>query len=102
MGKRSWTEIKKHIRVIFLTSIASQKSDRENEKNACKQLSKVLKSIILSYGNVYTNKDDEELKQVLAILIPMILDDCLKSRIKAINKVGLDLLTSILINATQS
>ena len=81
MINRSWAEIKKNFRLIFLIALGSLESERDMEKAACYQLAKVLKQITLRLGNVYTNGDEVELRQVLSTVIPMILDDCLKSGI---------------------
>ena len=86
MGNRSWAEIKKHFRVIFLTSLASLDSEKEKVKVACYNLAKVLKSITLRLGNVYTNGNETELRQILSMVIPMILDDCLKSGIQPVSQ----------------
>ena len=99
MGNRSWSDISAHFRVIFLTSLASLDSDREHEKAACYQLAKVMKQIAIRLGNVYTNGDEVELMQVLATVIPMVLDDCLKSGLEPVRFFGLDLLSDIVMTA---
>ena len=99
MGNRTWAEIKKHFRVIFLTSLASLDSEKEKVKIACYNLAKVLKSITLRLGNVYTNGNEAELRQILSMVIPMILDDCLKSGIQPVRWFGLDLLSDIVMTA---
>ena len=58
-----------------------------------------MKSITLRLGNVYTNGDENELRQVLSMVIPMILDDCLKSTIQPVKWFGLDLLSDIVMTA---
>jgi hypothetical protein len=52
---------------------------KDSVKLAAYQLSKTLKRISLKLGNIYTNGNVEELEEVLKIVIPMILDDCLRS-----------------------
>ena len=99
IGNRSWAEISSHFRVIFLTSLASLESEKGNEKAACYQLAKVLKQLALKLGNVYTNGNEMELRQVLSTVIPMVLDDCLKSGIEPIRFFGLDLLSDIVMTA---
>ena len=81
MGNRTWAEIKKNFRVIFLTALASLDSEKETVKIACYQLAKCMKSITLRLGNVYTNGNEAELREVLSMVIPMILDDCIQSGI---------------------
>lgn len=99
MGTRNWAEISKHYRVIFLTSLASLASYNESEKAACYQLAKVLKSIALRLGNVYTNGNEVELRQVLSTVIPMCLEDCIKSHITPVRNFGLILLSEIVMTA---
>lgn len=99
MGNRTWHQIKRHFRVIFLTGLASLNSERAAEKVACYQLAKALKSIALRLGNVYTNGNEGELRQVLSTVIPMVLDDCLKSGIQPVRWFGLDLLSDIVMTA---
>ena len=65
LPNRTWGEIKKHFRMVFLTCIASVDSEKDTMKAACYQLGKTLKRIILKLGNVYTNGDEQELKEVL-------------------------------------
>jgi len=48
---------------------------------------------------VYTNGDEVELRQVLSTVIPMVLDDCLKSGIEPVRWFGLDLLSDIVMTA---
>ena len=99
MGNRTWPEIQKHFRVIFLTSLAGLDSEQQQLKAACYKLAKILKSISLRLGNVYTNGNENELRQVLSTVIPMILDDCLKSGIQPVRWFGLDLLSDIVMTA---
>lgn len=99
MGTRTWAEMQCHFRVIFLTSLASLESEKGKEKAACYQLAKELKRIALRLGNVYTNGNEVELRQVLSTVIPMVLDDCLKSGIEPVRWFGLDLLSEIVMTA---
>ena len=59
------------------------------------QLAKTLKAIVLKLGNVYTNGNEEELKDVLNMVIPMIIDDCIISTKMPIKYFGLDILQEI-------
>ena len=72
--------MKQHFRVIFLTALASvEDAEKDSVKIAAYQLVKSMRRITLKYANVYTNSDEAQLKEVLALVIPMVLDDCLKS-----------------------
>lgn len=55
----------------------------------------------MKLGNIYTNSNVEELEEVLAIVIPMILDECMKSNMKAVRFFGVDLLFEI-VKTSQS
>lgn len=33
----------------------------------------------MKFSNMYSNTDKEELKEVIDTIVPMVLDDCLKS-----------------------
>lgn len=55
-----------------------------------------MKRLTLKLGNIYTNSNIEELEEVLQIVIPMILDDCMKSAMKAVKFFGVDLLFDII------
>jgi hypothetical protein len=48
--------------------------------------------LTLKLGNIYTNGNVEELEEVLQIVIPMILDDCLRSTMQAVKFFAVDLL----------
>ena len=58
LPNRTWPEIKKNFRMIFLTCLASIDSEKDTMKAACYELGKTLKRITLKLGNVYTNGDE--------------------------------------------
>jgi hypothetical protein len=58
-----------------------------------------MKRLVLKIGNIHTNGNVEELEQVLAIVIPMILDDCIKSSMKAVKFFGIVLLSELVRTA---
>lgn len=55
-----------------------------------------MKRLTLKLGNIYTNGNVEELEEVLRIVIPMVLDDCMKSQVKEVKMMGIDLLFEII------
>ena len=65
LPNRTWPEIKKNFRMLFLSCLASIDSEKNTLKAACYELGKTLKRIVLKLGNVYTNGDEEELREVL-------------------------------------
>lgn len=55
-----------------------------------------MKRITLKLGNIYTNSDVEQLEEILSIVIPMILDDCMKSTMQVVKFFSVDLLFDII------
>eukprot|EP00351_Strombidinopsis_sp_SopsisLIS2011_P003249 CAMPEP_0116873498 /NCGR_PEP_ID=MMETSP0463-20121206/4668_1 /TAXON_ID=181622 /ORGANISM="Strombidinopsis sp, Strain SopsisLIS2011" /LENGTH=57 /DNA_ID=CAMNT_0004515619 /DNA_START=2810 /DNA_END=2983 /DNA_ORIENTATION=- len=55
----------------------------------------------LKFANILSNNVLEELEEVVGIVIPMILDDCLKSTIKAVRFLGVETLSQILKSSQQ-
>lgn len=55
----------------------------------------------MKFGNIYTNGNVEELQEVLHIVIPLILDDCMKSTMKQVKFFAVDLLFD-LVKTSQS
>jgi hypothetical protein len=101
MNQRTWVQIKENFREVFLTTLGLMDDQKDSVKLAAFQLSKTLKRLTLKLGNIYTNGNVEELEQVLNIVIPMILDDCLKSAMKEVKFFAVDLLFD-LIKTSQS
>jgi hypothetical protein len=79
-ANRTWKELQSHYREIFLTSLGLLQSDvKESVQKAAYKLVKSLRSFTLKFSNMYSNTDKQELKEVIDIIVPMVLDDCLKS-----------------------
>ena len=55
----------------------------------------------MKIANIYSNNDIEELKEILQILIPMIIDEVIKSNIKAVKFYGVNMLFEIVKSSTQ-
>ncbi len=96
MMKRSWDEVKLKFREVFLTSLGMLDDDKDTVKMAAFQLAKTMKRITLKLGNIYTNSNAKELEEVLSIVIPMILDEGLKSNMQAVKFFSVDLLFEII------
>jgi len=60
-----------------------------------------MKRIALKLGNIYTNSNASELEEVLTIVIPMILDECMKSNIQLVRFFSVDLLFEIVKTSQQ-
>ena len=96
MGKREWPQIKERYREIFLISLALLDDQKDSVKRAAYELVKSMKRITLRIGNIYTNSNTVELEEVLNIVIPMILDEGMKSNMKSVKFFSVDLLFEIL------
>ena len=99
LNNRTWPQIKSRFREVFLTTLGLMDDQKDSVKIAAFQLSKTLKRLTLKFGNLHTNGNVEELLEVLHIVIPMILDDCLKSSMKIVKFFGVDLLSEIVRSA---
>lgn len=96
MGNRSWPQIKRRFREVYLISLALLDDQKDSVKLAAFQLVKTMKRLSLKLGNIYTNGNVEELEEVLQLVIPMVLDDCMKSQVKEVKMFGIDLLFEII------
>ena len=55
----------------------------------------------MKIANIYSNNDIDELKEILKILIPMIIDEVIKSNIKEVKFYGVNMLFEIVKSSTQ-
>lgn len=101
LPNRSWKEIKGKFRELFLGSLTLLDDDVEAVKEAARNLVKTTKRLTLKMANVFSNSDLEELKEVLAIVIPMTIDEVIKSNIKEVKFYGVNLLFEIVKSSTQ-
>ena len=90
-----------HYREVFLISLALLSDDvKESLQRAAYRLVKSMRVFTLKYSNLYSNTDRKELEIVLDILIPMCLDDCLKSHITKVKQFGMHLLAELIRSST--
>eukprot|EP00347_Sterkiella_histriomuscorum_P023653 403333856 len=101
LSKREWPQIKDKFKELFLTSLGLLDDDKDTVKLAAYQLVKTLKRVTMRLGNIYTNSNVEELEEILDIVIPMILNDCIRSNMKAVKFFSVDLLFE-LVKTTQN
>ncbi|CDW80673.1 proteasome-associated protein ecm29 homolog [Stylonychia lemnae] len=101
MSKMEWPLIKDKFKDLFLNSLALLDDDKDTVKAAAFQLVKTLRRISLRLGNIYTNSNVKELEEFLQIIIPMLLDEGIKSNMKQVRFFSVDLLTEI-IKTTQN
>jgi hypothetical protein len=96
MTNKSWKQLKKHFKDIFLTGLGLLSYDKDTVKMAAYQMVKSVRGITLKLSNIYTNNDTEELSEVLGVVIPMLLDDCLsRSTVRTVRFFGVDVLGEI-------
>ena len=55
----------------------------------------------MKIANIYSNNDIDELKEILQMLIPMIIDEVIKSNIKEVKFYGVNMLFEIVKSSTQ-
>lgn len=99
MPQRSWNQIKSRFRDVFLHGLGLLDDSKDSVKMAAYQLVKSMKRITLKLGNIYTNSNVQELEEVLEIVIPMILDDCMKSTMQMVKFFAVDMLFDIVKTA---
>lgn len=101
MPNRTWPQVKEHFKELFLGTLALLDDDIESVKKAAVDLSKTTKRLTLKFANIYANNDIEELEEVLAILIPMVIDEVIKSNMKEVKFYGVNMLFEIVKSSTQ-
>lgn len=72
----------------------------ESVKNAAKELTKANRTLVLKFANIYNNNDIDELQEVLDLVIPMVIDEVIKSNIKAVKFYGVNILFQIVKSST--
>jgi hypothetical protein len=96
-ANRKWSDISKHYRLIFLTSLALLADDvKESVQQSAYKLVKALRSFTLKYCNMYSNTDLKELEEVLDAIIPLVLEDCLKSHMEKVRQFGIHILAELI------
>jgi hypothetical protein len=98
---RSWKEIKPFFKELFLGTLALLDDDIDAVKNAAAILAKTNRRLTMNLANIYSNNNIEELQEVLAIVIPMTIDEVIKSNIKDVKFYGVNLLFEIVKSSTQ-
>ena len=59
-----------------------------------------MKRLTLKFANIYSNDNIDELQEVLAVVIPMTIDEVIKSNIKTVKFYGVNLLFEIVKSST--
>ena len=101
LPNRTWAQVKDHFKELFLGSLALLDDDIESVKKAAVNLTNTNKRLTLKFANIYSNNNIEELKEVLAILIPMVIDEVIKSQMKEVKFYGVNMLFEIIKSSTQ-
>ena len=98
---RKWSQIRDKFKELFLGSLVLLDDDVEAVKKAANDLTKANKVLVLKFANIYNNSDLEELQEVLDLVIPMVINDVIKSNMKAVKFYGVNLLFQIVKSSTQ-
>ena len=75
--------------------------DIEAVKKAGQTLAKTNKTLVMKFANIYSNDNIAELEEVLAIVVPMTIDEIIKSNMKEVKYYGVNLLFEIVKSSTQ-
>lgn len=89
---RTWAQIKDKFKDLFLGSLALLDDDMDAVKKAANDLTKANKALVLKFANIYNNTDINELQEALDMIIPMVINDVIKSNIKDVKFYGVNLL----------
>ena len=101
LPNRSWVQVKNHFKELFLGALVLLDDDIESVKKAGVNLTNTNKRLTLKFANIYSNNNLDELKEVLAILIPMVIDEVIKSQMKEVKFYGVNMLFEIIKSSTQ-
>ena len=83
-----------------MASLTLLDDDMEAVKNAARNLCTTIKRLTLKFANIYSNDNIEELQDVLKLVIPMTLDEVIKSNMKEVKFYGVNLLFEIVKSST--
>ena len=101
LPNRDWKEVKDKFRDIFLGALALLDDDIEAVVKAAENLTQTTQRLSLKFANIYSNNNIEELEEVLGILMPMTIDEVIKSNIKKVKFYGVNMLFEIVKSSTQ-
>ncbi|CAI2382409.1 unnamed protein product [Moneuplotes crassus] len=93
---QEWAKIKTIFSQLYELSFKGIDDPNDNVKKAAFELMKTLKKIILRNGNIYTCTNTTELKEIYAIVLPMLLEKGILSHIDIVKYYSVVLLYEIL------
>jgi len=100
LPNRTWADIKDRFKDVFLGSLILLNDDVEAVKKSATNLCKTIKRLTMKFANIYANNDIEELQEVLSLVVPMTIDEVIKSMNKTVKFWGVDLLFEIVKSST--
>ena len=100
LPNRTWADIKDRFKDVFLGSLILLNDDVESVKKSAGNLCKTIKRLTMKFANIYANNDIEELQEVLSLVVPMTIDEVIKSMNKTVKFWGVDLLFEIVKSST--
>jgi|TARA_B110001450_G_C17178991_1_gene302570 hypothetical protein len=101
LPNRTWADIKDRFKDVFLGSLILLNDDVESVKKSATNLCKTIKRLTMKFANIYANNDIKELQEVLSLVVPMTIDEVIKSMNKTVKFWGVDLLFEIVKSSTQ-
>lgn len=101
LPNKSWKQLKDNFKELFLGSLALLDDDMDAVKKAARNLVKTNRRLTMKLANIYSNDDLDELKEILAMVIPMTIDQVIKSNIKEVKFYGVNMLFEIVKSSTQ-
>jgi hypothetical protein len=69
---------------------------KDSVKIAAFKLVKALRSFTLKFCNLYSNTNLNELEEAIDTIVPLVLDDCLKSMLQKVRQFGLHILAELI------
>jgi hypothetical protein len=100
LPNRNWAQIKEKFKELFLGSLVLLDDDIDAVKKSAQILVKTNKRLVMKFANIYSNNDIAELEEVLALLIPMTINEIIKSNMKEVKYYGVNLLFEIVKSST--
>lgn len=101
LPNKEWKDIKQQFRDLFLLSLTLLDDDVDQVKEAARNLVKTNRRLTLKFANIFQNSNLAELEEVLGLLIPMTIDEVIKSNIKEVKFFGVNMLFEIVKSSTQ-
>ena len=94
--KEEWSKVKAIFETLFVKSFKLIDDPNDNVKRGALSLLKTLKKITLRNGNIYTCTNTSELREIYAIVLPLVLTKGIVSHLEVVKFYSINLLFEIL------